>query len=138
MILAKFPEISEYWGYDVPPGTAMPICHQDREVPAKAGSLVRDRRLRVCVRPRGTLDIIAIPAAHFVYIDGDHSRRAVEWDTQLARAATMGYRRSVIVWHDYGNPGTPDVAAVLDADQSQRLVHIARTWLVFEFSGGYP
>ena len=117
-LLHNVPSIVRYCGVDVPPGTMLPLPVQAKEVPAQAGELaMHDPRFRLILRARGSLDLtpadddLPLPA-DFVFIDGDHSRAAVEHDSRLARALCRP--GGMIVWHDYHDLGTVDVREVLE------------------------
>jgi predicted O-methyltransferase YrrM len=136
-LLDNVPSIVRYYGVDVPPGTMLPLPVQAKEVPARAGELaVHDPRFRLILRTRGSLDLTPadddLPRpADFVFIDGDHSRAAVEHDSRLAR--TLCRPGGIIVWHDYHDLGTVDVCEVLEelAAAGAPIAAIAGTWLAF-------
>lgn len=134
-LLREVPTIQKYIGIDVAPGYITPMKVQRREVPAVPGELVAgDSRVEVIIRPQGSHQLTEhdLPRADAIFIDGDHSRRGVEWDTMLA---TIVIRRGgVIVWHDYHDQGTVEVRDVLDElyVKGRDIHHIAGTWLAFE------
>lgn len=136
VILDNVPGIEEYHGWDVLPGYDFACKVQAREVPAKPGHLAAgDKRFTLHLSRLGTRDLhpATFPWVDAVFIDGDHSREAVEYDTMLARS--MVQPGGIIVWHDYHDLGTVDVRDALDdmkAKEGRDIVHVEGTWLAFE------
>lgn len=139
-LLLNVPSIARYVGVDVPPGTALRLAVQRREVPARAGHLAADDpRFTLALRPNGTRDLSPeeLPRADLVFIDGDHSWQGVLHDTMLATALVRA--GGVIVWHDYHNQGTVEVRDVLElldglaarAGFGRRIMHVDGTWLAY-------
>jgi predicted O-methyltransferase YrrM len=139
-ILREIPGIQSYVGVDVAAGYIPSKVVQRNEVPAQPGHLAAsDKRFSLIVRPRGSLDLTAedLPAADAVFIDGDHGREAVMYDTALALAIVRP--GGIVLWHDYhdlrGRDGVPlvDVGAVLDELHADglSLSHVENTWLAF-------
>jgi len=135
-ILDNIPGIERYDGVDVLPGYVFEKKVQRGEIPGRPGHLARgDHRFTLLLCKRGTLDLQ--PRDFFgwpydaVFIDGDHSRAAVEHDTRLARQLLRP--GGLIIWHDYHDLGTVDVRDVLHEMQAQgaALTHVEGTWLVF-------
>lgn len=132
-ILREVPGIEKYQGIDVLPGYVTEKTVQRKEVPAAAGVEVKeDPRVELRVTRNGSYDLSAILPCDAVFIDGDHSRRGVENDTKLARAAVRS--GGIIIWHDYHDLGTVDVREVLHdfRAQGRDVRHVADTWLAFE------
>lgn len=132
--LQYVPTITRYIGVDVLPSYKPSLQAQKNEVPAEPGRLAkRDPRFTLLTPPRGTLDLsrIDFPPCDLVFIDGDHSRAVVEYDTQLAYAITRS--GGLIVWHDYHDMGNVDVRDVLHDfyDAGQAIYNIEGTWLAF-------
>ncbi len=138
VILDHVPGIEEYHGYDVLPGYAYACQVQAAETPTKPGWLAaEDARFTLHLSARGTFDLASPdePWADVVFIDGDHSRAAVENDTALARA--MVRPGGIIIWHDYHDRGNVDVRDVLDEMHAagDEIYHVEGTWLAFQRIG---
>lgn len=135
VILANVPGIEEYHGWDVLQGYNFACKVQSREVPVHPGYLAAgDERFTLHLSANGTFDMTpsGFLWADAVFIDGDHSARAVEYDTMLARS--MVRPGGIIVWHDYHDLGTVDVRDVLDEmwQAGADIVHVEGTWLAYE------
>lgn len=136
LLLRECPTIEHYLGVDVLPGYKFANVTQAREVPADPGIYASgDERFSLWLSARGSRDIDASglhEEFQVVFIDGDHSKSAVEFDTELAR--WMLAPGGMIVWHDYHGFETVDVRRVLEAQyaQGREIRHVAGTWLAFE------
>lgn len=135
MLLKNVSTIIHYTGIDVPPGTDLSLSVQKNEVPRTAGEYVRDDpRVRLLVREGGSLAVTPdeLGPVDVVFIDGDHSTEGVVNDTLLAWEVVRP--GGLVIWHDYHQLGTVDVATVLDnyAAKGHRIVHVAGTWLAYE------
>jgi predicted O-methyltransferase YrrM len=130
-----------YYGIDVERGYVPTKAVQRDEVPDHPGRLAIDDPLfHLIVKPRGSFDLNVndLPECDAVFIDGDHGRRGVEHDSNLARNLTR--RGGIVVWHDYncltGEDGLPmvDVRSVLDemAARGEKITHVEGTWLAFQ------
>jgi predicted O-methyltransferase YrrM len=135
-ILDNLPDIITYTGIDVNQGY-VPACEaQRREVPKSPGHLAMgDFRFQLMMRDRGSLDLLPdeIGKCNVMFIDGDHGKKAVEWDTALARSCVLP--GGLIIWHDYVAGRGVDVQGVLDGFYTAgnlKLACIERTWLAFE------
>ncbi|MFD3448185.1 class I SAM-dependent methyltransferase [Microbacteriaceae bacterium 4G12] len=114
-ILDNNQSIEKYIGVDVLPNFITSLDAQREEVPQIAGELVKDDpRVELIVKPNGSRDLIPsdLPAADLIFIDGDHSREGVFFDTILARSVIR--KGGIICWHDYGNPAVPGVTEIID------------------------
>jgi predicted O-methyltransferase YrrM len=132
-VLRHVRSVDRYVGVDVLPGYEFGCRVQRAEVPKAPGRMaVADPRFDLVLSPLGSFDCNALPACDVVFIDGDHSRKAVEHDTALARAAVRP--GGIIIWHDYHDLGTVDVRDVLHdmLDAGHKIVHLEGTWLAFE------
>lgn len=69
-----------------------------------------DPRFRLIQSAGGLYDMKPADLApvDFVFIDADHSYKAIKYDTEFARQA-LNPAGGVIVWHDYQHPNCPDV-----------------------------
>lgn len=113
-ILQRVPGIEEYIGIDVYPGYTLAPRFQWPEIPLFPGREVKgDPRVKLLIKPRGTLDINAydIGKVDAAIIDGDHSAWIVDQDTMLARNVVRP--GGVIIWHDYSGTTNTDVPQVL-------------------------
>ena len=135
-MLRELPTITKYIGIDVMPDYMPSKPVQRDEVPKHPGKLVADNhRFKLFVLPRGSLGIVPADLPRnidVVFIDGDHSRMVVEHDAALAEQVVR--RGGLIVFHDYHDLGTVDVADVLHdrSDAGYPLFHVKDTWLAFE------
>ena len=133
LLLDNIPGIQSYVGIDVPSYHVTRLEAQRLEVPVVPGQVVcDDKRVRLFVRPGGSEAVAAdeIGECDAAFIDGDHSRIAVEYDSALARQCV---RYGVILWHDYRDPPT-EVNAVIGrlVNAGAMIDHIPGTWLACE------
>jgi hypothetical protein len=133
IILDNVPTLQRYVGIDVPPDTRPTLACQQSEVPRSAGVYAAsDERFWLLVKERGSLDIGPqdLELCDAVFIDGDHSERAVSRDLFLSRALVRP--GGIIVAHDYGNPAV-EVTRAIDrtCEQGWPWQHIEGTWLAF-------
>lgn len=136
LILDNVASLKRYVGVEVPHGYITDKAVQRAEVPEKPGELAfSDPRFRLIVSGRGShdLDDEDIGQVDVAFIDGDHGRKGVIRDTQIA----MGCVRpgGIVIWHDYHDLDTVDVRAVLDQRNSEgaaAMRHVKSTWLAFE------
>lgn len=133
-ILSNRPDIEIYVGVDVPPGTPAACAVQKNETPSIAGELaLDDGRFYAIVSKDGSaaLDFFSDGFFDAVFIDGDHSERAVLRDHETAQRLTR--RGGVIVHHDYHDLGTVGVREALLKLQAEgeKLTHVQNTWLVY-------
>jgi len=132
--LKEFPSIEKYYGLDVNPEYKAGLKVQERQragVPGKHA--LHDQRFKLILLPRGSfdLDVFTVGRPDVIFIDGDHSAKAVRHDTDLARSIVQP--GGVIMWHDYGNPHG-EVTGVLDADveKGHPIRYVDKTWLAYE------
>lgn len=134
-ILDPVPGIEHYQGVDVLPGYLTERKVQRREIPHEPGCMAKgDLRFELILRARGSLDLSAsdLRQCDAVFIDGDHGRKAVTHDTQLARQVVRP--GGIIIWHDYHDLDVVDVRDVLDEMYlaGACLYHVDNSWLAFE------
>jgi spermidine synthase len=69
-----------------------------------------DPRFRLIQSAGGLYDMKPADLAplDFVFIDADHSYKAIKYDTEFSRQA-LNPAGGVIAWHDYQHPNCPDV-----------------------------
>lgn len=133
VLLDNVPTLQSYTGIDVPKGYHFAKNVQRNEVPTNPGHYAADdRRFRLLLSRRGSFDLTALdlPEADAIFIDGDHSRAAVEHDTTLATSLIR--RGGIIIWHDYHDLGTVDVRDVLHGFGHRNIQHVADTWIAFQ------
>ena len=136
LLLENVPTMRWMVGIDVPPGYAFEKAVQRNEVPTEPGKFgLQHRGFELRMHREGSLAFSGddFPQGFdFIFIDGDHSRRAVEHDSELARSIIR--KGGIICWHDYHERGNVDVKAVVDAQRAAghdiRLVD--GTWIAFE------
>lgn len=134
-ILRNVATVERYIGVDVKPGYSFACKVQAREVPLVPGDLaLDDPRFELLLRKRGTMDLTAadLPKCDAIFIDGDHSERAVRHDYALARSVVRS--GGIIVFHDDNGLDVVDVSRVLDdlSDCGADITHVSGTWLAFE------
>lgn len=130
-VLQRVESIERYIGVDVDTRYRFELAAQEIERPRQPGHLVKhDPRFELVLVSEGR-EIDLHEGCDVVFIDGDHGRKAVLRDTELATALVPP--GGMIIWHDYGNP-TVQVTAALDelVASGRNLVHVIGTWLVFE------
>jgi len=100
-ILAGNKTITQYVGVDL-----MTIWYDAR---AAGHFALEDPRFKLIQHPGGAYDIKPgeIKPVDFIFIDADHSYKAVKFDSELARKLINP--GGVIAWHDYQHPTCPDV-----------------------------
>jgi predicted O-methyltransferase YrrM len=135
-ILDYVSTVQKYIAVDVPPDHEPTLPGQRGEIPAEAGvCAASDSRFSVLIRDRGSLDLLPddLEPCDAVFIDGDHSERAVMNDSGLALSLLRP--GGVIIFHDYGNP-TVEVTPILDFLYRERnwpLQHVERSWIAFAY-----
>jgi len=132
-ILDSVSTITRYIGIDVLPDHEPTLACQRSEIPRTAGVYAAaDPRFWLLVRERGSLAVGPqdLEPCDAVFIDGDHSDRAVTHDLFLSRALCRP--GGIIVAHDYGNPAV-EVTCAIDrlADQGWPITAIEGSWLAY-------
>lgn len=133
-VLEHCQTVEHYEGIDVPLGYVTSKEVQRKEVPDAPGHMVKDDpRFRLFLPRRGSLDLTPadLSTCDAAFIDGDHGWDAVQHDTDLALQLTRP--GGIIIWHDYHDLRTVDVADVLHERHINglELTHIKDTWIVF-------
>jgi len=133
IVLDNIITLETYIGIDVLPGYEPTLACQRSEVPRSAGVYAsKDPRFWLLTRQRGSLGIGPqdLEPADAVFIDGDHSAKAVTHDSFLSRALVRS--GGIIIWHDYNNPAV-EVTQVLNMLENQGwpIVAIEGSWLAF-------
>lgn len=134
VILREVKDVEHYVGIDVPRDYVPGLPVQAGERPRIAGFHAEDDiRFDVIIPRRGSLDLrpADLGPVDLVFIDGDHSRAAVEHDTALAHAIVQP--GGMVIWHDYSNDRV-EVTEVLDqlVAAGHDITHVLGTWLAFE------
>ena len=132
-ILRAIPTLERYIGIDVPPGTEPTLECQRTEIPHTAGVFAAaDPRFWLLVRERGSLDVGPqdLEPCDAIFIDGDHSAKAVMHDSHLARALIRP--GGICIWHDCQNPAV-EVTGVLDKlyESGWPITCIEGSWLAY-------
>jgi hypothetical protein len=71
-----------------------------------------------------------------IYVDGGHDFRTVKSDSENAFRMRAAGRASCIAWHDYKNPGYPDLTRYLtELSEGITMFHVAESWTVFCLAG---
>jgi predicted O-methyltransferase YrrM len=136
-VLRNAPSVQTAWGIDVPPGYVFTNKVQAKEVPPQPGIVgLQDRRYRCLTLRYGTLDLMPdeMPKFDAIFVDGDHSEKAVRNDYAKAKQMLRD-GKGVIIFHDDHGKDTVDVSRTLDAiwrETGANIVHVEGTWLAFE------
>jgi hypothetical protein len=133
IIMDNVKSLERYIGIDVPPGTEPTLSCQRNEVPRTAGLYAAsDERFWLLVRERGSLGLGPqdLEPCDATFIDGDHSRAAVEHDSFLSRAIVRP--NGIVIWHDAGNEAV-EVTGVLErlSNQGWPITIIEGSWLAY-------
>lgn len=137
LLLDNVKTLRKYQGIDVPKGYVPACAVQRNEIPDDPGKYANDDPRFVLRLPkRGSLDLSPahIGAVDAFFIDGDHSRAAVEHDSNLAKQCVKP--GGIIIWHDYHGQGRVDVREVLHDfvkhQVGRDIRYVEGTWLAFE------
>ncbi|KRR13844.1 class I SAM-dependent methyltransferase [Bradyrhizobium valentinum] len=135
LIMQNVPTLVHYIGVDVPPNYQPACAVQRGDMTTAPGRYANaDARFTLMLREKGTCDLSATDfgTCDAVFIDGDHSRPVVEYDTALARQIVRS--GGLVIWHDYHDLGTVDVRDVLheQRDAGHDIRHVEGTWLAYE------
>lgn len=130
-VLENVPTLEKYIGIDVPPDHVPPLECQRSEVPVSAGCYAaHDPRFFLLKENSQLLRTGHLEPCDAVFIDGDHSERAVLHESRLARRLIRG--RGIIVWHDYGNPSVEvDLALDYLIAEGWPINAVDKSWLAF-------
>jgi predicted O-methyltransferase YrrM len=134
ILLDNLPGLWGYQGIDVLPGYAFTKQIQSRELPKNPGIWAKhDHRFQLLLKEQGSFDLSPdeVEYCDVTFIDGDHSRKAVMWDTYIA--LTRVRKGGIIIWHDYHDVPVVDVKDTLDdlGDLGWEITHIEGTWLAY-------
>lgn len=133
MILDTVTSLETYIGIDVPFDHEPTLRCQRQEIPYTPGWFAAsDPRFYLLVREQGSLALgpIDLEFCDAVFIDGDHSERAVRHDSHLARKLIRP--GGIIVWHDDGNPAVEVTQALSGLrDEGWPIQSVEGTWLAF-------
>jgi predicted O-methyltransferase YrrM len=134
VLLQNVSSLERYVGIDVPLSYQPPLLHQHAEMVANPGVLaVSDPRFDLIIRERGSQDLMPYELGPIdaVFIDGDHSEQAVEWDSRFANAMAQ----KLIIWHDAFN-GAVEVMRVLERlhDDGWPIKVVEGTWLAYRYT----
>jgi hypothetical protein len=133
VLLHNVSSLQRYFGVDVPMSYQPTLSHQRAEMVSGPGGLViDDPRFELIIRERGSQDLMPseLLPVDAVFIDGDHSERAVDWDSRLADAIAQ----KLIIWHDYHNDPAVEIKPVLDRlcnDEGWPIRVVEGTWLAY-------
>jgi predicted O-methyltransferase YrrM len=133
-ILDHVPSLQRYIGIDIPFGKRTTLLCQRSEIPYTAGLWVADNiRFALALCDHGSLELTAdnLEPCDAVFIDGDHSAKAVLHDSYLAYELVRS--GGIIVWHDMFNPAV-EVTQVLNRlvdEEHWPIVSVADTWLAY-------
>jgi predicted O-methyltransferase YrrM len=132
-ILRAVDTLERYIGIDVPADYVPTLAAQRSEVPSLPGRYaLADERFQLIIRPRGSRDVLTsdVPSCDAVFIDGDHSEKAVLQDSFLANALVQP--GGIIIWHDYNNPTVEVTRALNNLIKAGWPIHLVEnTWLAY-------
>lgn len=126
-VLDKVPSLERYVGIDVPPTHVPTLRCQIDEVPEEAGRYVVDQRFFLLLQPSLELSADSLEPCDAVFIDGDHSYKAVVHESKLAREVVRP--GGIIVWHDFQNPAVEVTQALTELDWP--IMSLRGSWLAF-------
>jgi predicted O-methyltransferase YrrM len=135
-ILEAVATLEKYIGIDVAPDHVPTLLCQYSEVPSHPGHhAADDPRFFLLLQDSRTLMHSDLEPCDAVFIDGDHSLKAVLHDSNLARALVRP--GGIIIFHDYGNDAVEATQAIdqLRAD-GWAIKPIENSWLAFMRIGG--
>ena len=134
LLLENVRTLGKLVGIDVMPGYEFAKPVQRNEVPPRPGIYALGHPgFELIIRKFGSFDVRPdeLPAADFIFIDGDHGREAVTHDTALAKVLIRP--GGIIAWHDYHERGNVDVKPVLDELRAagDDIQCVESTWIAF-------
>lgn len=124
--------LEKYIGIDVPSEHEPLLACQRSEIPYNAGGFAAtDPRFFLLLRNSLELEARDLEPCDAVFIDGDHSERAVLHDSNLACALLRP--GGIIIWHDYGNNAVEVTQALhyLHQQCGWRITPVRDTWLAY-------
>lgn len=130
-VLESVPTLERYIGVDVHADYKTTLMCQRSEVPSRAGAFAADDP-RFFLLSSPTVELLAedLEPCNAVFIDGDHSDKAVIHESLLARELVG--ENGIIVWHDYGNPAVEVTDALKRiAASGWPIVSVEGSWLAF-------
>jgi hypothetical protein len=91
---------------------------------------MHDSRFYLLLQPSLTIEQYDLEMCDAVFIDGDHSEKAVLHESRLARALVRP--GGMICWHDYNNPAV-EVTQALNSliGEGWKIESIPNSWLAF-------
>jgi predicted O-methyltransferase YrrM len=139
VLLQNVRSLQRYIGIDVAEDYQPTLAHQRNEMVSNPGHLAsHDPRFDLIIRKNGSFDITPKELKEYahaqidaVFIDGDHSEKAVLHDSLLAHDAM--HPGGMIIWHDFFN-GAVEVERVLNRLSSENrwtIFSIKNTWLAY-------
>jgi len=130
-LLDHVPTLERYIGVDVPFEHEPSLRAQRGEIPVEpAKHAAADKRFYLLLRSSMLIKPEDLEPCDAVFIDGDHSERAVLHDSDLARALLRP--GGIIIWHDFNNESV-EVTPALHRLHScgWPIVAVQSTWLAF-------
>lgn len=131
-LLDNLPTLQRYIGVDVPPDHVATLSCQQGETPTNAGWYAADDPRFFLLECRSQfLRTGHLEPCDVVFIDGDHSEKAVLHESRLARRLVRA--PGLIAWHDYSNSAVEVTQALdyLHDDQGWPIVAVEGSWLAF-------
>jgi predicted O-methyltransferase YrrM len=131
VILEQVHTLERYIGIDVPFRHKTRLTGQQHEVPANAGLYAEDDpRFYLLLCDSTKLMPSDLEPCDAVFIDGDHSARAVMHDSRLAKALVRP--GGIIIWHDMHNEAVEVTPVIKElCAEGWPIMYIENTWLAF-------
>jgi len=130
-LMDNVPTLERYIGVDVPRDHVPTLACQSNEVPLFPGlHVVDDNRFYLLFASSADLTADELEPCDAVFIDGDHSEKAVIHESHIARALLRP--GGIICWHDYDNPAV-EVTSAVDKliEQGWPIDCVEHSWLAF-------
>lgn len=127
-VLENVPTIEKYIGIDVPSDFITTLECQLTEVPGRAGGYVADSdRFYLLTLPSARVTKGHLEPCDAIFIDGDHSYKAVMHESKMANDLVR--EGGIIVWHDFTN-------AAVEVSQALNELH-ASGWPIESIEGSW-
>jgi hypothetical protein len=128
-LLDNCPFINKYEGIEVTPegANSMRDCQREERdsLGNEVGKFVKDNpKVSLFISKNGSKDFKTTEHYDLIFIDGNHAKEYVEYDTNLA----MSLNPKIIAWHDYGTEA--GVTEVLDS-MTYPIVRVMNTRMAY-------
>jgi predicted O-methyltransferase YrrM len=129
-VLDNVQSLERYIGIDVPEDHRPTLRCQDMETPDEPGLYAAtDPRFWLMIAERD-IEVYDLEPCDAVFIDGDHSEKAVTRDSRIARQLIRP--GGMICWHDYDNPAVEVTQALHRLrDEGWEIKSVTGSWIAF-------